>query len=214
MVIQIDSREHKWELARIQRQLTAAGCKTIVSKLYVGDYQSLDNPRLVIDRKKDLQELCGNVCQQHERFQKELRRAIDAEIQIIILCEHGEEISDWFVSVLVSEMGLKSLRSTSKKEYITYKHRNILRQHFTVNKPNAIWGSDVTFLNYNIQPYYICVVLDLFSRMVVSYRISKHNSTHLTKSTILNVNPAHTATAVRTLCYTSPLTAHGECPIK
>lgn len=92
MVIQIDSREHKWELARIQRQLTAAGCKTIVSKLYVGDYQSLDNPRLVIDRKKDLFELCGNVCQQHERFQKELVRAIDAGIQIIILCEHGEEI--------------------------------------------------------------------------------------------------------------------------
>ena len=92
MVIQIDSREHKWELARIQRQLTAAGCKTIVSQLYVGDYQSLDNPRLVIDRKKDLLELCGNVCQQHERFQKELIRAIDAGIQIIILCEHGEEI--------------------------------------------------------------------------------------------------------------------------
>jgi len=92
MVIQIDSREHKWELARIQRQLTAAGCKTIISKLYVGDYQSLDNPRLVIDRKKDLLELCGNVCQQHERFQKELRRAMDAGIEIIILCEHGEEI--------------------------------------------------------------------------------------------------------------------------
>lgn len=92
MVIQIDSREHKWELARIQRQLTAAGCKTIVSKLYVGDYQSLDNPRLVIDRKKDILELCGNVCQQHERFQKELVRAMDAGIQIIILCEHGEEI--------------------------------------------------------------------------------------------------------------------------
>lgn len=92
MVIQIDSREHKWELARIQRQLTAAGCKTIVSKLYVGDYQSLDNPRLVIDRKKDLLELCGNVCQQHERFQKELVRAMNAGIQIIILCEHGEEI--------------------------------------------------------------------------------------------------------------------------
>jgi hypothetical protein len=32
------------------------------------------------------------VCQQHERFQKELVRAMDAGIQIIILCEHGEEI--------------------------------------------------------------------------------------------------------------------------
>ena len=92
MTIQIDSREHKWEMARIQRQLTAEGCKTIVSKLYVGDYQSLDNPRLVVDRKKDLQELCGNVCQQHERFRKELIRAIDAGISLIILVEHGSDV--------------------------------------------------------------------------------------------------------------------------
>lgn len=93
MVIQIDTREHKWERARIEMQLTKLGVKTISSKLYVGDYQSLDNPRLVIDRKKDLQELCGNVCQQHERFKKELLRALDAGIKIIILCEHGEDIN-------------------------------------------------------------------------------------------------------------------------
>lgn len=92
MTIQIDSREHKWELARIQRQLTALGCKTIVSKLYVGDYQSLDNPRLVIDRKKDLLELCGNVTQQHERFQRELIKAQEADIRLIILIEHGGDI--------------------------------------------------------------------------------------------------------------------------
>jgi hypothetical protein len=92
MTIQIDTREHKWERARIQRQLVTLGCTTIVSKLYVGDYQSLDNPRLVIDRKKDLLELCGNVCQQHERFRAELVRAREAGIQIIILVEHGKEI--------------------------------------------------------------------------------------------------------------------------
>lgn len=93
MVIQIDTREHKWERARIEMQLSKAGVKTISSKLYVGDYQSLDNPRVVIDRKKDLQELCGNVCQQHERFRKELLRALDAGIKIIILCEHGADIA-------------------------------------------------------------------------------------------------------------------------
>ena len=92
MTIQIDTREHKWELARIQRQLSALGCKTIVSKLYVGDYQSLDNPRLVIDRKKDLQELCGNVTQHHERFQRELIKAQEAGIRLIILVEHGNDI--------------------------------------------------------------------------------------------------------------------------
>lgn len=93
MTIQIDTREHKYELARIQPQIESCGVKTIKSKLYVGDYQSLDNPRLVIDRKKDLLELCGNVCQQHERFRAELVRARDAGIKIIILCEHGDGIS-------------------------------------------------------------------------------------------------------------------------
>ena len=93
VTIQIDTREHKFELARIQPQIESCGVKTIKSKLYVGDYQSLDNPRLVIDRKKDLLELCGNVCQQHERFRAELVRAKDAGIQIIILCEHGDDIS-------------------------------------------------------------------------------------------------------------------------
>lgn len=93
MIIQIDTREKKFELARIESQIEKRGVKTIHSKLYVGDYQSLDNPRLVIDRKKDLQEICGNVCQQHERFQRELMRARDAGIQIIILCEHGRGIS-------------------------------------------------------------------------------------------------------------------------
>ena len=48
MMIQIDTREHKWERARIEMQLSRLGVKTIASKLYVGDYQSLDNPRLVM----------------------------------------------------------------------------------------------------------------------------------------------------------------------
>lgn len=87
MTIQIDTREHKWERARVERQLAKEGVKTITSKLYVGDYQSLDRPRLVIDRKKSLLELCSNVTQGHERFRRELLRAEDAGIKLVILCE-------------------------------------------------------------------------------------------------------------------------------
>ena len=94
MEIQVDSREHAKEWERISKQLDKLGVRYFRSKLYVGDYQSLDNARLVIDRKKNLQELCGNVCQQHERFRAELKRAQDAGIQIIILCEHGASIKD------------------------------------------------------------------------------------------------------------------------
>lgn len=93
MQIQIDSREKKTELERICKQFDELGVKYFKSKLYCGDYQSLDNPRLVIDRKKDLQEICGNVCQQHERFKAELIRAMEQGINIIILCEHGPDIT-------------------------------------------------------------------------------------------------------------------------
>ena len=92
MTIQVDTREHKEEWERIQGQFDSLGVEYFRSKLYVGDYQSLDNPRLVIDRKKDLGELCGNVCQQHERFKAELLRAKQHGIKIIILCEHGDGI--------------------------------------------------------------------------------------------------------------------------
>ena len=92
MTINVDTREHKSELDRIQKQFDNLGVQYFRSKMYVGDYMSLDNARLVVDRKKDLQEICGNVCQQHERFKKELIRAMEAGIQIIFLIEHGSDI--------------------------------------------------------------------------------------------------------------------------
>ena len=95
MDLQVDTREKKQELARIEKQLKLLPDVNIIhSKLYVGDYMSLDNPRLVIDRKKDLLEICGNVTQQHERFRDELIRAKEHNIHIIVLCEHGEGIED------------------------------------------------------------------------------------------------------------------------
>ena len=93
MTIQIDSREHKQERERIKAQFDALGVKHFTSKLYVGDYMNLDNPRVVIDRKKDLLEICGNVCQQHERFKAELIRAREADIKLIILCENGDGVN-------------------------------------------------------------------------------------------------------------------------
>lgn len=92
MDIQIDSREKARAIRKIVQTFEREGVKHFSSKLLVGDYMSLDNPRIIIDRKQNLQELCGNVCQQHERFQRELIRAMDAGIQLIILVEHGSDI--------------------------------------------------------------------------------------------------------------------------
>lgn len=92
MTIQCDTREHKKEIERIQRQFDSLGVDYFNLKLSVGDYMNVDNPHLSIDRKKDLQELCGNVTQQHQRFQRELVRAQKEGVKLIILCEHGADI--------------------------------------------------------------------------------------------------------------------------
>lgn len=92
MDIQIDSREKARAIRKIIKTFDEQGTKHFSSKLLVGDYMSLDNPRLIIDRKQNLQELCGNVCQQHERFKRELLKAMDAGIQLVILVEHGADI--------------------------------------------------------------------------------------------------------------------------
>lgn len=92
VTVQIDSREKPRAITRILAEFQKQGVKYYTSKLYVGDYMNLDNPRLVIDRKQNLNEVALNVCQEHKRFVDELTRARDAGIHLIILVEHGRSI--------------------------------------------------------------------------------------------------------------------------
>lgn len=92
MIIQIDSREKTRAIKKIVEEFDRQGIKHPVSKLLVGDYMNYDNPRLIIDRKQNLTELCGNVCQDHARFRRELLLAQENGIRLIILVEHGKGI--------------------------------------------------------------------------------------------------------------------------
>lgn len=74
MNIQIDSREKARAIQKIVAEFDRRGVDHFVSKLYVGDYMNFDNPRLIIDRKQNLIELCSNVCQGHNRFRDEMLR--------------------------------------------------------------------------------------------------------------------------------------------
>lgn len=85
MIIQIDSREQKYD--HVTKYFDSQGIKWVRSKCVVGDYVNLENPMVVIDRKKDLQEVAGNVCQQHDRFVRELELAKELGYKMIILVE-------------------------------------------------------------------------------------------------------------------------------
>lgn len=97
----IDSREKPRAIKKILAEFDKRGVRYFVSKLPVGDYMDMDNPRLVIDRKQNLSELYGNLCQDHKRFATELSKAQAAGIGIILLIEHGgairtlEDVQKW-----------------------------------------------------------------------------------------------------------------------
>ena len=61
MDIQIDSREKARAIKKIIAEFDKQNVRHYISKLWAGDYMSLDNPRLIIDRKQNLTEICSNV---------------------------------------------------------------------------------------------------------------------------------------------------------
>lgn len=104
MIIQIDTREKPRAIQRILKDFQAHNVKFFKSKLYVGDYMNPKKPNVVVDRKQNLSEICGNVgstSKEHERFRDEIVRANDIGVKVIVLIEHGhgfqtlEDIQWW-----------------------------------------------------------------------------------------------------------------------
>lgn len=91
-----------------------------------------------------------------------------------VLSDKGYHTSKQMVRELMREMGLKSLRSCAKKDYKIWnklhESRNVLQREFHVEAPNLAWVSDCTQFVLFEKTYYLCAVLDLFSRKIVAYK--------------------------------------------
>ena len=99
MHVIVDTREQKY--SHVTDFFDKVGVKWIRSKLICGDYQDPLNPKIVIDRKKDLQEVVGNVTTQHTRFVKEVELAKELGFKLIILIEEPsvtslKDVPSWY----------------------------------------------------------------------------------------------------------------------
>ena len=59
----------------------------------------------------------------------------------------------------------------------------MLERQFTADHPNQIWVSDITYFKVNDHWVYLCIILNLFSRQIVGYRVSRNANTNLVTST-------------------------------
>ena len=103
------------------------------------------------------------------------------------LSDMGYHVSEKRIARLMKEMGLEVAKPTYKAIHQkplprTY-FKNLLTRQFDQAEPNLVWVSDITYVKVGEQYYYVCVILDLFSRRVLSYRISDTIDTSLSLST-------------------------------
>ncbi len=122
---------------------------------------------------------------QIQKIYDDSKQIFGAQKIAAVLRNKGIKTSERLVRELMQDMCLVSIRQDAKclydKEITRYK--NHVNQQFDVKRPNQVWVSDVTQFRYNQKSYYICVIVDLFARKVLSYKISQRNSVQLVKLT-------------------------------
>ena len=99
-----------------------------------------------------------------------------------VLRERGVIVSCKMVGDLMQEMNLFSIRNGAKKNYkkIEYdKKVDKVKLQFSAKTPNQTWVSDTTCFRLKGRKYYICVIIDIYSRKIVSYKISQKHSAQL-----------------------------------
>ncbi len=102
MTIIEDTRNKEGKHDNVKAYCERHGIELVRQKLDVGDYQ-IPGGKIAIDTKANLSELSTNLMNRadHARFWKEVRRAREQGIKLIVLCEHGgkvktiKDVSGW-----------------------------------------------------------------------------------------------------------------------
>jgi putative transposase len=62
--------------------------------------------------------------------------------------------------------------------------KNLLQQQFKPEKPNMAWVCDFTYIRAGGRFYYLCAIMDLFSRKIIAFRLSARINTDLAVATL------------------------------
>ena len=61
---------------------------------------------------------------------------------------------------------------------------NLLAKNFNQPAPNLVWVCDFTYIRVANRFYYLCAILDLFARKIISYKLSSKINTQLAIDTL------------------------------
>jgi putative transposase len=100
------------------------------------------------------------------------------------LREEGFKIGRYRVRKLMAKLGLTVRQRIAYKVTTKRNHRdavalNLRNQNFNPVAPNQVWAGDITYLKTGEGWMYLAIVMDLYSRRIVGWYISKRMTTDL-----------------------------------
>lgn len=99
--VYVDTREKPHAIVRILAEFERQGITVHRVALGEGDYKLHPDAPVTIDRKQNLQEVCGNLTWERERWNREVRRCREKGETLYVLVEHGggirtlEDVAGW-----------------------------------------------------------------------------------------------------------------------
>lgn len=100
----------------------------------------------------------------------------------------GYIVSERRISRLMKQLGLKVEYGT-KYNYALRENRpyyvNRLRREFQPDAPNKVWVSDITMVRVGKEILYLCSIMDLYARKIISYSIDDNMHANLVSDTLI-----------------------------
>lgn len=160
-------------------------CKTLEVLKSTYYHHALRSPEKTQNQLMD-EQLRPLIC---EIFEKSMRTFGARRIRIK-LRERGFITSEKRINRLMKELELNAagpkpmLNSANDRQYKYYPNK--LKGKFLTDSPNNIWVSDITYIKIEDGFVYLCVIIDLYSRKVIAYKVSKNNNTNLVKKSFIS----------------------------
>ena len=119
----------------------------------------------------------------------EIRRVYDENHQVYgapkiwrQLRREGIEIARCTVERLMREMGLRGTRRgkrirTTIADDDAARPADLVKRDFTAERPNQLWVSDFTYVSTWAGFVYVAFIIDVFSKMIVGWRLSRSMTT-------------------------------------
>lgn len=125
-------------------------------------------------------------------------------MQLRLKAEYGISISAGRVYRLMKSMQLSAVLARKRPKMMTGKncvnerYENILKQQFNPKSPNQVWASDITYIHTSKGYCYLCVVMDLFARKIISWQLSNSVNAKLVEKSVLQAwnNRGHPSSVI------------------